>query len=114
MTDPDQFRMPFTGGTLAEFRQRIGKHALTAHGRFSELADRLPATLTPAEMREMLLAHHAAFYGYSVLSLLGFIRERSGEYVANEAAAMVDDIGANGDPPFCDDITSEPVTGGAE
>lgn len=101
MTD---FQMPFTGGTLPEFRQRIGKHARAGEKRFGELANLLPHDMTTIEFAEMRTAHHAALYAYSTLALLGFIENNLGEKAMREAAAMIDDIGTNGDPPFCDDI----------
>jgi hypothetical protein len=113
----DAHEMPYTGGTYDEFRNRITRHAYAAQERFGALTDRMVAngrtgqrpSLTEAEDREYLLAHHASFYGWSVVSLLGFIREHYGEEAAYRAADMVDDIGTNGDAPYTDDLPYPPL-----
>jgi hypothetical protein len=109
--------MPHTGGTYDEFRTRITRHAYAAQQRFGELTDRvLDATrgmqqeLSDDEAREHRLAHHACFYGWSVVSLLGFIRDHYGDEAAYRAADLVDDIGTNGDAPYTEDLPYPPVS----
>jgi hypothetical protein len=109
--------MPYTGGTYDDFRTRITRHAYAAQERFGELTDKMVANqragvdppLLSAEHSEFRTAHHAAHYGWSVVSLLGFIREHYGDEAAFRAADMVDDMGANGDAPYTDDLPYPPV-----
>lgn len=51
-----------------------------------------------------LFAHRAALYAWGVAALLGYVREQLGDEPANDAAAIVDMIGENGDPPYVDDL----------
>lgn len=115
--ETDTHTMPYSGDTFDEFRTRITRHAYAAQERYGTLVDRAIANqrsgsqppLTDGEHREMRLAHHACFYGWSVVSLIGFIREHHGEDAAHRAADLVDDIGTNGDAPYTDDLPYPPV-----
>lgn len=117
MADLGDHEMPYTGGTYDEFRTRITRHAYTAQQRYGELTDRMIANhrtgagepLTDDEHRELRLAHHACFYGWSVVSLIGFVREHYGEEAAYRTADLVDDIGTNGDAPYTDDLPYPPA-----
>jgi hypothetical protein len=122
MTDTDDREMPYTGGTLDEFRARIHRHASTAEQRFNTLTDQMMTShgqgtrppLTEDEAAEHLLAHHACLYGWSTLSLIGFIRKHYGEDAAFRAASMVDDMGTNGDAPYTEDLLDLPNDGATE
>lgn len=113
----DTFTTSYSGDTYDEFRTRITRHAYTAQERYGTLIDRAIANqragskspLTDDEHREMQLAHHACFYGWSVVSLLGFIAEHFGVEKAHEAADLVDDIGTNGGAPYAEDLPYPPV-----
>lgn len=109
-------QLPYSGITLDQFRERITRHAYTAQQRFVELTDSIIARrhtggpgVSEGEAREHLLAHHATLYGWATVSLIGLIRDRLGDDAAFEAAAMVDDMGENGDAPFTDDLPYPPT-----
>lgn len=113
----DTHTTPYSGDTFDEFRTRITRHAYAAQQRYGTLIDKAIENhrdtdgkpLTDDEHREMRFTHHACFYGWSVVSLIGFIRNSWGDEAAQQAADLVDDIGTNGDAPFTDDLPYPPI-----
>jgi hypothetical protein len=95
----------------------IARHAYVGEQRFNELTDKLMSKprhsnqpgLTDAEADEHRLAHYAGLYGWATASLLGFIEHKFGAEAAYRAAAMVQDMGANGGAPFCEDFPYPPT-----
>jgi len=105
-------KLPEHNMTLDEFRALITRHAYRAQRRFGSYIDLMagkPGALSKREHAEFLTAHHATLYGWATVSLLGFIRDRLGDDAAFEAAAMVDDMGANGGAPFTGDLPYPPA-----
>jgi hypothetical protein len=115
-------KLPEADMAYDEFRAMITRHAYQAQERYGELVNQAidnrragkQEPLTAAEDREMRTSHHAAMYGWSTVSLLGFIRDRLDDDAAFEAALMLDDMGANGDAPFTDDLPYPPVPAPAD
>jgi hypothetical protein len=94
--------LPYEGVDFDEYRRRILRNAKRAEDRFGELT--LRRNLSDAEINENRIAHYGSYYAYSVVTLLGYIREHFGEDEAFQAACVIDEMGADGDVLYADDI----------
>lgn len=104
----NQEALPYSKGTVRDLRARILAHGFAGEKRFNDLLTESDKPFTPEQARDHRIAHYACLYGYATASLLGFIADKFGEDAAFEAAAMVDDMGANGGAPYCDDFPYPP------
>lgn len=103
--------LPYSTGTLRDFRARILAHGFVGEEHFNQLITASLDSDKPLDheqCRDLKLAHYACLYGYATASLIGFIADKFGDDAAMEAAAMVDDMGANGGAPYCDDFPYPP------
>lgn len=99
------------GSTVRDLRLMIARHAQAAENDFRDHLDRIAAQPAgPVSTADHVLsatAHHAALYGWSVASLLGWLGETYGPAAAYEAAAMVQDMGENGGADWCEDLMAD-------
>jgi hypothetical protein len=83
------------GGDVQHLRIQIGTGAALAERRFAELYETMRQH-TDRDAQEWRLVHNAAYYGWSLVVVLGWLAERHGPEAAYEAAAIVQDLGENG------------------
>ncbi|MFJ8687371.1 hypothetical protein [Micromonospora wenchangensis] len=107
-TSASEQALPYSTGTIRDFRARILAQGFAGEKRFNELLNSSDTPLDSEQARDLKLAHYACLYGYATASLLGFIADKFGDDAAAEAAAMVDDMGANGGAPYCEDFPYPP------
>lgn len=102
------------GGTVAELRLMIARHAEAGEHEFQRAIGtgpgqqpRTTGALEGDEFDRAVHAHHAALYGWSIVALLRWLGEQYGREAAWQAAAIVADLGENGGNDFLDDIPPE-------
>lgn len=104
--------LPYSGETFEQLRHAIARGAYRGQVRFSEmaaeLADADDSPWPPEKVAANLVAHGCSFYGWALLSVLSLLGKEF-PALARRAAALVDDIGANGGCPHADDIPYPPT-----
>lgn len=99
---PDR-ELPY-GGTVRDVRLQVARLAKEGEQTFAELI-RTTDDWSAEQQRLSLLAHGCSLHGWALACLLRWVEEQFGPDAADEAAAMVQDMGENGGADLCDDLT---------
>lgn len=97
-------------GTADDFRLSVAKRAYAAQKRYGDLIN-ATHELTVPERKARMDALNASGFGWSLVAVIGWLRDKHGEEMAWNAAAMAQDVMTNGGNSFCEDIPYPPTEG---
>lgn len=97
------------GGTIRDLRISIGRLAHKGQTVFERTLLGKPAgPMDDATFELNHVAHGAAFHGFALVAVLRYLDEYCDPAIARHAAAMVQEMGADGDVnEWCEDIADE-------
>jgi hypothetical protein len=96
------------GGTIRDLRISIGRLAQKGQNVFARTLLGEPGLADDATFELNHLAHGAAFHGFALVAVLRYLDEYCDPAIAQHAAAMVQEMGVDGDVgEWCEDIAEE-------